>query len=167
MTVESTIGTGSTFHIIFPAAERRGHKKERAAPKKNEIASGTVLVVDDESALRMLAKAILERSGYKVLMAEDGAQAVEIFRRYADTITTVLLDLTMPVMSGERAFRLIRAIRADVPIVVSTGYSEVATQDLFATETMVGFVQKPYKAALLCERIRTTSLVAPPASGVA
>jgi two-component system, cell cycle sensor histidine kinase and response regulator CckA len=80
-----------------------------------------------------------------------------MFRKHADTITAVLLDMTMPVMSGEEAFRLIRGIRADVPVVVSTGYSEVATRELFALGAVVGFVQKPYTAARLAERIRTTS----------
>jgi CheY-like chemotaxis protein len=143
------IGTGGFDSILVCGIPRE--KKERQA-----ICNGTVLVVDDEPALRMLAKAILERSGYEVLIAEDGRQGVEMFRRYADIITTVLLDLTMPVMSGEEAFRLIREIRAEVPIVVSTGYSEGATEDLFRTDTMAGFVQKPYSAAMLCDRIRTT-----------
>jgi CheY-like chemotaxis protein len=67
--------------------------------------------------------------------------------------------MTMPVMSGVEAFRLIRAIRADVPIVVSTGYNEGAARGLFGAGAVVGFVQKPYTAALLCERIRMTTQV--------
>ena len=114
-------------------------------------------VLAKSAGLRKLAQAILEHSGYKVLTAEDGREAVEVFRQHADTITAILLDMTMPVMSGEEAFRLIRKIRADVPIVVSTGYSEVATRELFDSGTVVGFVQKPYTAARLCERIRTVS----------
>jgi CheY-like chemotaxis protein len=104
-----------------------------------------------------MAQVILEHSGYKVLAAKDGREAVEVFGQHADAITVILLDMTMPVMSGEEAFRLIRKIRADVPIVVSTGYSEGATRELFECGTVVEFVQKPYTAARLCERIRTAS----------
>jgi two-component system cell cycle sensor histidine kinase/response regulator CckA len=160
MQVESTLGEGSTFRICFPGRERIGQPREERAALKEEFGTGTILVVDDEPALRIMAQKILEHCGYRVLLAEDGRQAVEMFRENAGAITAILLDMTMPVMSGEEAFRLIRAIRAEVPIVVSTGYSEVATRESFGVGTVVGFVQKPYTAARLCERIRTTSQAA-------
>jgi PAS domain S-box-containing protein len=156
MQVESAVGKGSTFRVCFPGVERRVRSEE--PPAVSEAGTGgTILVVDDEPALRKMAQVILEHSGYKVLVAEDGREAVEVFDQHADTITVILLDMTMPVMSGEEAFRLIRKIRADVPIVVSTGYNEGATRELFESDTVVGFVQKPYTAARLCERIRTAS----------
>jgi CheY-like chemotaxis protein len=157
MQVESAVGKGSTFRICFPGVERPVQRKEPPAVLRDEHTSGTVLVVDDEPILRTLAQAILERSGYRVLLAEDGREAVEVFRLNAATITAILLDMTMPVMSGPEAFHLIRAIRADVPIVVSTGYGEGAMRGLFDAGSATGFLQKPYTAALLCERIRTTS----------
>jgi PAS domain S-box-containing protein len=160
MQVESAVGKGSTFSVCFPGVKKHGQAKEKPAVLKEGYVTGTVLVVDDEPALRIMAQRILERCGYRVLIAQDGREAVEVFRQSAREITAILLDMTMPVMGGEEAFRLIRAIRADVPIVVSTGYSEVATRELFGTGTVVGFVQKPYTAARLSERIRTTSLVA-------
>jgi CheY-like chemotaxis protein len=159
MKVVSALGQGSTFRIAFPAVERLGQTKEPAVVKDGR-GSGTVLVVDDEPALRKIARAILENSGYRVLVAEDGREAVELFRQHADTITVILLDMNMPVMGGEEAFGLIRAIRADVPIVVSTGFSEVTTRELFGGGIAVGFVQKPYTAARLCERIQTASRAA-------
>jgi PAS domain S-box-containing protein len=160
MEVESIIGEGSTFRICFPGRERLGQPKEEPAVLKEQSGIGTILVVDDEPALRIMAQKILEHCGYNVLLAEDGRQAVEMFRQNAGIITAVLLDMTMPVMSGEEAFRLIRAIRAEVPIVVSTGYSEPVTRESFGVGTVAGFVQKPYTAARLCERIRTTSQAA-------
>jgi CheY-like chemotaxis protein len=155
--VESAPGEGSMFRVCFPGVEKRVQREDHPAVLIDTYGSGTVLVVDDEPALRKLAQAILQRSGYQVLMAEDGREAVEVFRQHSDTITAILLDMTMPVMSGEEAFRRIRKIRADVPILVSTGYGEVATRELFDSGTVVGFVQKPYTAARLCERIRTAS----------
>jgi len=165
MEVESVIGTGSTFRIYFPAAEAR---EEKAPARRDGLPTldaldvkgiGTILVVDDESGLREIASGILEHAGYKVLTAGDGREAVEVFREHADFVTVVLLDMTMPVMNGAEAFALIRAIRPEVPIVVSTGYSEVATREMFNKGTTVGFVHKPYTAERLCERIRTASEV--------
>jgi PAS domain S-box-containing protein len=170
--VESALGEGSVFRISFPCVQiptgRRGETRpvDKAAtlpPPTPGEATGTVLVVDDESGLRKIARGILEHAGYKVLTAKDGREAVETFRENADVVTAVLLDMTMPVMGGEDAFRLIREIRPGVPIVISTGYSEAATRELF-TGTSVGFVQKPYKAALLCEGIRAISEIGERAS---
>jgi CheY-like chemotaxis protein len=101
----------------------------------------------------MLVKTILERCGYKVLLAENGREAVEVFRQHVELITAILLDLTMPVMGGEEAFHLIRAIREDVPIVVSTGYDEGGSRKLLGSRR-TGFLKKPYKVAQLCESIR-------------
>jgi two-component system, cell cycle sensor histidine kinase and response regulator CckA len=159
MHVESILGKGSIFRTCFPGVDRRAEVKETSPALSNEPDSGLVLVVDDEPGLRALAKIILEKCGYTVLIASDGKEAVEIFRQQSDSITAILLDMTMPVMNGEEAFHLLRAIRADVPIVISTGYNEGATRELFGAGAIVGFVQKPYTAARLAERIRTTSHV--------
>lgn len=70
-----------------------------------------------------------------------------------------MLDLTMPVMGGEEAFHLMRALRGELPVVVSTGYSDANTCELFGSGAHVGFLQKPYTAAQLCEKIRATSQV--------
>jgi CheY-like chemotaxis protein len=164
MEVESAIGEGSTFRISFPGTEAPAQHviAERIDPVEllEEPVSGTVLVVDDQPELRRLAKQILERFGYTVLLAGDGQEAVDLFRQHSDVVTAILLDMTMPVMSGAEAFGLLRAIRADVPIVVSTGFGEESTRELLGANTVVGFVQKPYTAARLCERIRTTTKVA-------
>jgi signal transduction histidine kinase/CheY-like chemotaxis protein len=157
--LETAVGKGSTFRISFPAVEEGvpGNETDANAQPPELIRagdSGTILVVDDEPALRTLAQTILEHCGFAVLTAGDGRAAVEVFRENVDTVALVLLDLTMPVMSGEEAFRLIRAIRADVPVVVSTGYSDAANYRTFADEVGIGFIQKPYTAAQLCKSIR-------------
>ena len=114
--------------------------------------SGLILVVDDEAPVRDLARAVLERYGYSVLTAENGQAAVALFRRNADTIAAVLLDLTMPVMSGGEAFRLMSEIRPDIPIVISSGYGESAVRDQF-TSALAGVIRKPYTVSELREKI--------------
>ena len=80
-----------------------------------------VLVIDDEPSVRMSAKRILERYGYQILIAEDGQVGLDMFRENAAQIVAILLDMAMPVMSGEETFRKIRAIRSDACVVLSSG----------------------------------------------
>jgi CheY-like chemotaxis protein len=112
-------------------------------------------VVDDEPIVRALAQVILEHHGYSVLQAADGREAVDLFRDNEARIVAVLLDMTMPVMGGKEAYRQIREIRTDVPVIVSTGYSELVVIEQFGAGAAIGFVQKPYTAAKLGETIRT------------
>jgi CheY-like chemotaxis protein len=157
MIVESTVGKGSTFRVCFPGVARVVQTKDTPALVADRHSSGLVLVVDDEPALRGVARNILERSGYEVLLAADGAAAVEIFRQHASEMTAILLDLTMPVLGGMDAFHQIREIRSDVPVVVSTGYSAEDTRKMFGYDAFLGFIQKPYTASRLNERIHTIS----------
>jgi hypothetical protein len=105
------------FTVSFPAVQAAVPETGRSAAGDGCAATGTILVVDDEPALRKMAGMILEKSGYSVLFAKDGREAVEIFRQHAPKIAAVLLDMTMPVMGGHEAFRLIREIQPDVPII--------------------------------------------------
>src|SRR5204863_6479161 len=117
--------------------------------------SGVVLIADDEAIVLRLAKAALERYGYRVEIAEDGAEAVRIFRERPGEIDAVLLDMAMPVVSGEEAFRQIKEIRADVPVIVSSGYSEmVASQRFRGGAEVQGYLQKPYTASQLAQKIK-------------
>jgi CheY-like chemotaxis protein len=110
--------------------------------------------VDGEPRLRKLAEVILKESGYSVLVAEDGREAVEIFRQNASKITAVLLDTTMPVMGGHEAFKLIREIQPGVPIVMSSGYSETNARAELGRDAVAGFIQKPYSAGKLVKSIQ-------------
>jgi CheY-like chemotaxis protein len=114
--------------------------------------SGTILVVDDEPVVSRAARLALQRYGYTVLTAQDGREAVDLFRAVCSEIDLVLLDLTLPVMSGEVAFQELRAIRPDVRVLATSGYSEMEALSRFGAE-IDGFIQKPYKAAALAEKV--------------
>jgi DNA-binding NtrC family response regulator len=114
----------------------------------------TILVVDDEPALRGMAGTILKYSGYCVVTANNGREAVDTFRQNPSEIAVILLDMTMPVMGGADAFRLIREIQPGVPIIVSTGYSETFAREELGFDVVAEFLQKPYNAARLVESIR-------------
>jgi PAS domain S-box-containing protein len=154
--VASTPGMGTTFSVLLPAAESGREKRVPAQEPQTADANGggVVLVVDDEPIVRTLAKHALERFGYTVLVAEDGARGLDVFCTEADRLSCVVLDLTMPIMSGEETLVRMKAARADIPIVLSSGFNEAQAVRRFAGKGLAGFLQKPYKAAVLMETIR-------------
>jgi CheY-like chemotaxis protein len=117
-------------------------------PLELKRGKGMILVVDDDPLVRNLSTAILERLGYSVLTAENGQTGVEAFRNNMDSITAVLLDLTMPVMGGREALRQMNDIRADIPIVISTGYGDPDDFDQFGYASG-GILQKPFTVSQL------------------
>src|SRR5262249_51145041 len=112
--VESTPGKGSIFKVLFPASGALAAPMERPARNKDLAGSGTILVIDDEEAVRKTARATLENYGYKVIVAEDGKEGIDLFARLGAEIAAVLLDMTMPVMSGEEALIHLKQLRPDV-----------------------------------------------------
>jgi CheY-like chemotaxis protein len=151
--VYSEPGRGTTFRLLFPAS--REHPVEAAPPAPTaELPRGTtVLVVDDEAAVRAVARAMLERRGFRVLLAEDGEQAVSQFAGAAGTIDIVLLDLTMPRLDGEQTFRALRTIAPNVRVVLMSGYNQQDVTNQFVGKGLAGFIQKPFRASELYEAI--------------
>jgi PAS domain S-box-containing protein len=123
-------------------------------PRGNPETRGTVLVVDDETLVRGVAKTMLEIRGFDVLTAGDGEEGVEVFRDHADQILAVLLDVTMPRMGGEEAFREMRRIRPDVKVVLSSGYSEKDAKQYFDESGLAGYIQKPFEMKILVDTFR-------------
>jgi PAS domain S-box-containing protein len=145
---ESSPGQGSRFRVLLPvteAADGRRSAGQREAP--------AVLVVDDEEIVRITARAILERSGHRVLLAENGVDALETLSKAGDEIVLVLLDMAMPVMGGEEVMQKLRLLRPHLPVLVSTGYDESEAVRRFAGQTVAGFVQKPFTARQLAEKV--------------
>jgi CheY-like chemotaxis protein len=154
ISVESAPGRGSCFTVLFPAAARAAESPALAPRAAGLEGAGTVLVVDDEQLVREMAKRSLERRGYAVLLADSGAAAIDVFRRHPGKIELVVLDLSMPGMSGEETLPELRQIRPDFKVVVSSGYSESEAMPLFRGQRVSGFVQKPYTANGLAEKVK-------------
>ena len=154
--VESTPDQGSTFRVYFAAGVQNLRSPPlRPAPMATPWrGSGTILVVDDEEIVRVLARSILEDAGFQVVECTDGREALKAFQAHCDDIVLVLLDMTMPELDGAETFRALRESRADLRIILSSGYSEqVALQDL-GQEGCSGFIQKPYRPIQLLERVQ-------------
>ncbi len=158
--LQSRPGHGTTFRVLFPASRRTSASAvpERCSAlpvstdRRHETT--TVLVVDDEEPVRLVAKAILGKSGFTVLTATDGREGLEAFRAQRDAIDLVLLDMNMPHMSGEEVLRGIRRERADVPVMLSSGYDEQDTRARFTGDGLATFIQKPYSPDDLLAKVR-------------
>jgi len=154
--VWSEEGRGSTFLVLFPFL--RSEEQDAGAGREAEPAawqgSGTILIVDDEKPVRTVGRRMLERMGFDVLAATNGCEAVELFRKNAERIDCVLLDLSMPEMDGEEAFREIRRIREDALVILASGYSEEDVLSRFRGEGLAGFLHKPYRFNILRSMVR-------------
>ncbi len=154
--VYSEVGKGTTFKVLLPAAPLAEESAETAPQAASAWSGGgRVLLVDDEETLRALGRAMLERLGFEVVTASDGREAVALYRQHRDEIDLVLLDLTMPHMDGEEAFRELRQINPEVRVVLCSGYTEQDVTARFAGKGLAGFIQKPYTLQDLSERLRS------------
>ncbi len=111
--------------------------------------------MDDEPGVRNVAKLMLEMSGFEVLTAADGIEAMEIYQRNPDAIALVVLDLSMPHKSGEEVFREMQALRPNVRVIVSSGYTEEHVRVQFGANGPAGFIQKPYVTSVLVNAVQT------------
>jgi signal transduction histidine kinase/CheY-like chemotaxis protein len=153
--VDSIPGQGSRFKIWFRAgpAPRPTPPPSASPPAERAAREVTVLVIDDEEVVCQTAQAALSRHGCRVLIARDGPSGIETFRRRAQDIDIVLLDLTMPTMNGEEVLERLQEIRPGEKVILSSGYSEVEVVRRFAGKGLADFVQKPYTAPALIRKV--------------
>ena len=153
--VTSAPGKGSTFKLLFPATTAPAQRLETAAREPSGLLGhGTILLVDDNEGIIRIARKILERLGFSVLTAANGMEAVDVYAAHATEIVCVLLDLTMPKMNGDEAFRRIRAINPDARVILSSGYGEQQAVRQIAGGGPAGFMQKPYLQETLAQKLR-------------
>ena len=153
--VYSEPGRGTKFKLLFPCSDAKAMNPEPTPPPSTQWrGTGTILVVDDEASVRTIATRILELFGFKVLLASDGREGVEMFRANQDTISAVILDMTMPELNGDEVFREIRQIRDDAKVLLVSGYNEQDSIDRFAGKGLAGFLQKPFTPVELRDKLR-------------
>jgi two-component system, NtrC family, sensor kinase len=157
ITVYTEPGVGSTIKVLLPARERRAGARpvKTPPPETTWQGSGAVLLIDDEQPILDVGKRLLARLGFTVFVAPDGQKGLEIFRQHADAIVCVLLDMSMPGMSGVQVLEALRELRADVPVVMASGFSEDQLEEQIEGRRLDGFIQKPYQLAQLVETLRT------------
>ncbi|MFP4033471.1 MAG: response regulator, partial [Desulfococcaceae bacterium] len=154
--VDTAPGKGTTVSVVFPAMavpEEEDSDDEVAESAEESRASdrGVVLVVDDDEAVRVLGEKMVARLGFRTRTARDGLEALEIFRAHDDDIAAVLLDLSMPRMDGVRAAEALREMRPELPILLSSGFSQKEAVRRLNPADISGFIQKPYRMSALRE----------------
>jgi PAS domain S-box-containing protein len=144
--VQSEPGQGTTIRVVFPPSKAEKHPPAPEPESRKPVkASGKILVVDDEATIRDVSRRMLESSGFEVITAKNGREAVEIFKQQGEEIAGVLLDATMPQMDGLETFKELRHIQEDIRVVLSSGYSEQEATQRFTGKGLTGFIQKPYR----------------------
>ena len=154
--VFSEPGWGTTFKILLPCAEGIAEEVARNSPGfvTNWKGSGKVLVVDDEETVRVTTARMIEATGFTTKLADNGRTGVEEFTADPDGFALVVLDLTMPHMDGDEAFRALRAIRPDVRVLLMSGFNEQEVTARFTGRGLAGFLQKPFTLPALCEKLQ-------------
>jgi two-component system cell cycle sensor histidine kinase/response regulator CckA len=150
--VESVEGQGTTFNIYIPAT-KKGVQEPDGTVEEIVEGTGTVLLVDDEEVLLEVGRELLEAMGYRVLMAKDGEEAVDVFWKNSDDIDLVLLDMVMPNMGGGEAYDRMKEINPDIRVLLSSGFSVDGEATEILERGCNGFIQKPFTMKQLSQKI--------------
>lgn len=161
--IQSQPGSGTTIRVLIPistlvqtATGLRAHSEEwvDTAHLFQNQAERTIMVVDDDEAIRTTFSLVLEQEGFNVIPAQHGQQALDIFAARSDDFDCIILDLIMPEMDGEQTLYKMRHLRADIPIILTSGYSETEIQSRFLDESPTAFIQKPFQVTSLLKTIQ-------------
>lgn len=150
--VDSTLGVGTTFRIYLPVVDSVPERPPARTESGRFRRHGVAMVVDDEPMIRAVTSRILTRMGLDVISAGNGAEALALFERQGGEIAIVVLDMSMPVMSGPECFRRLRE-RSRVPILLVSGFAADRQAQELLTSTATGFLDKPFTAAELGEHV--------------
>lgn len=146
--VYSELGKGSSFKVLLPASELPAELFNGTTKDVLFSGEGTVLLVDDEETVLAIGGEMLREIGFTVITAKDGREALDAYKAHPG-LFCVILDLTMPHVDGEQAFRELKMLDPDVKVIMSSGYSEYEVTQKFAGKGLAGFIQKPYKISEL------------------
>jgi len=153
--LDSKLGVGTTFTVLFPVTDvcPVSPVKEHVVLGDDWKGNGKVMVVDDEDIVCEITKAMLKKVGFEVEVALTGREALSLLAKDAEGYQLIVLDMTMPDMNGQEIFKEIRRL-TQVPILLSTGYTESDTVDLFLPGDLAGFIHKPYERNTLLRKIK-------------
>lgn len=165
--LDSRVGHGTRFCLYLPRAHVTAPPRSQPVTFSGASSGRRLLVVDDEPRVLAVQSALLESEGYFVARAADGAEAIESFRAAAGDFDCVLLDLSMPKLDGEKVFKELRALRPDVKVVLSSGFTEQEILDRFRGCGLAGVLQKPARSEALLSKVAEAIAACPASAGPA
>jgi len=153
--VSSKKGEGTTFSFYLPAVEAQ-IVDQLPNDIEDEILYGTetILLIDDEEIVINISMEMLNNMGYNVLIARGGKEALEIFKKDKDKIALVILDIIMPDMGGGHVYNVLKEIKPDIKVLLSSGYSIDGQASEIMSRDCDGFIQKPFNISELSKKIR-------------
>ena len=154
--LRTAVGAGTTLRVLLPASAEQPTNVTRREPRASAEwhTQGVVMLVDDDARVRMVTELLLRDVGFEVVAMGTGHEAIEEFERRSAEISVVVLDVTMPDLSGDQVLRELRLRRPDVPVLLCSGYSEDEMRDRFSERDLATFLQKPYAFESFRARLR-------------
>ena len=151
--VSSKPGCGTIFDLYFPVSSKT---PQNAAPVSDSLHKGreTLLLVDDEEMIQEVGCSLLERLGYRVLVAGSGIDAINVVAQDGQGIDLVILDLVMPGMDGKETFDRIREVNPRLKVLLSSGYARDGKAEALLKKGCEGFIQKPFNLSALSKKVR-------------
>jgi PAS domain S-box-containing protein len=152
--VYSEIDQGTTFSIYLPASRKKIQKQMEKTVASVAMGTGTILLIDDEEMIIKVGKELLQELGYNVMSAGSGEEAIELYKKNADKIDLVIMDMIMPGMSGGETFDRLKEINRDIKVLLSSGYSINGQASKILERGCDGFIQKPFNLIQLSDKIQ-------------
>lgn len=151
--VTSKVGRGATFRICLPTSDAASSEEQPVHTAGVVRGAGTILLAEDEETVREPAKSVLEGCGYTVLCAQDGEEAVDIFRQQPAVVDMVILDVVMPKMGGKHAWQAMQAVRPDLNVLFMSGHSPASASQDYAPPPDMPLLAKPFPLQRLAEKV--------------
>ena len=160
ISVESEIGVGTKFSLYFPMISAEDVSTQTAKETSNEkknadlTGTGTILLVEDEDAVRMFSSRALRDKGYRIIEASNGESALEFIQKNATTIDLVITDVVMPKMDGPTLMEHIKKLNPKMKIIFISGYTEDSFRNSLANDAQVHFLSKPFNLKELAGKVK-------------
>jgi CheY-like chemotaxis protein len=143
--VYSEPGVGTTFNVYLPELVNYDSQQEKEDESETlYFGTGSILIIDDELAMRNVFNKILRKCGYTPYLAEDGETGIRVFNEKRETLNLVILDISMPRISGDQVFNKLQEIDPAVPILLTSGFQQDKRVKRIETSRTAGFLQKPF-----------------------
>jgi len=153
--VESEENEGTAVKIFLPAKIENSKLKDMEQIEIIQKGSGKILIVEDEVFIRKMLEEILIELNYTVLIASNGVEAIEIFKRHVHDIDLVILDLIMPKLNGEETYKFLKKIKPDVKVLFTSGYSDKNIDLNYLDDQYINFIPKPYSMEEIVKKINS------------